>query len=228
MIKFYFNLAPNPMKVALCLEEMGLPYEVIPVDGRRGEQFKPEFLAINPNGKLPAIEDGDAKVFDSNAILLYLGEKTGQFMPANTPKARGELLSWMMFVASGVGPYSGQAVHFRHAAPAGNEYGVERYLFEANRHYAILDEHLAKNQFMLGDTYTVVDMGLWGWARMATYVMGDDAWEKYPNVKRLLDEINARPAAARVDALRQKHAPYFKTEMDDEARKIMFRHIKAA
>src|ERR1700745_3261082 len=118
MIKFYFNLAPNPMKVALALEEMGLPYEAVPVDSRRGEQFKPEFLVVNPNGKLPAIEDGDATVFDRNAILLSLGEKTGQFMPANTPKARGDLLSWMMFIASGVGPYSGQAVHFRHAAPA--------------------------------------------------------------------------------------------------------------
>src|SRR5665647_3496020 len=117
MIKFYYSGAPNPMKVALMLEETGLPYEPVPVDTRKGEQHKPEYLAINPNAKVPAIVDGDATVFDSNAILLYLAEKSGKFLPANTPKLRGELLSWLMFVASGVGPYSGQSVHFRQYAP---------------------------------------------------------------------------------------------------------------
>jgi GST-like protein len=100
MIKFYYNMAPNPMKVALCLEEMGLPYELVPVDTRKGEQHSPEYLAINPNAKVPAIVDGGETVFDSNAILLYLAEKTGKF----TPPKRGEMLSWMMFVASGIGP----------------------------------------------------------------------------------------------------------------------------
>src|SRR5882757_11523079 len=100
MIKFYYSGAPNPMKVALFLEESGLAYEPIPVDTRKGDQYKPEFLALNPNAKVPVIVDGDATVFDSNAILLYLGEKTGKFIPAKTDKARGELLSWMMFVAS--------------------------------------------------------------------------------------------------------------------------------
>ena len=115
MLKFYFNGSPNPTKVALFLEEAGLPYEAIPVDTRKGDQFKPAFLAVNPNGKVPAIVDGDVAVFDSNAILLYLAEKTGKFLP---PAAqRGELLSWLMFVATGVGPFSGQAVHFRHYAP---------------------------------------------------------------------------------------------------------------
>ena len=102
MLKFYYSTAPNPMKVALFLEESGTPYEAIPVDTRKGDQHSPAFLAINPNAKVPAIVDGDAVVFDSSAILLYLGEKTGQFMPPNTLKARGELLSWMMFIASGV------------------------------------------------------------------------------------------------------------------------------
>src|ERR1700760_939811 len=104
MIKFYYNLAPNPTKVALCLEEMGLPYELVPIDTRKGEQHTPTYLAINPNAKLPAIIDGEATVFDSNAILLYLAEKTGQFLPETTSVARGELLSWLMFVASGIGP----------------------------------------------------------------------------------------------------------------------------
>ncbi len=125
MIKFYFNLAPNPTKVALCLEEMGLPYELVPVDTRKGEQHSPTYLAINPNGKVPAIVDGDVTVFDSNAILLYLAEKTGKFLPANTPAARGPLLSWLMFVASGIGPYSGQAVHFKHYAPEQLPYAAQ-------------------------------------------------------------------------------------------------------
>ena len=144
MIKFYFNGAPNPTKVALFLEEAGLPYEPIPVDTRKGEQFKPAFLAINPNGKVPAIVDGDATVFDSNAILLYLAEKTGKFLPPNTPAARGELLSWLMFVATGIGPYSGQAVHFKHHAPEQIAYAHNRYQFEAERHYGILDERLGQ------------------------------------------------------------------------------------
>ncbi|MBM86639.1 MAG: glutathione S-transferase, partial [Rhodospirillaceae bacterium] len=101
MLKFYYNTAPNPMKVALFLEEVGLEYRPVPVDSRAGDQFKPQYVAINPNAKAPAIVDDGNVVFDSNAILLYLGEKTGKFMPQNSVKARGELLSWMMFVASG-------------------------------------------------------------------------------------------------------------------------------
>src|SRR5215813_14414629 len=122
MIQFYFNHAPNPMKVALLLEELGLPYEPIPVDTRKGQQFAPDYLALNPNGKVPTIVDEGVTVFDSNAILLYLSEKTGRFLPEPKPALRGELLSWLMFVASGVGPYSGQAVHFRQYAPTPNEY----------------------------------------------------------------------------------------------------------
>jgi GST-like protein len=107
MINFYYHATPNPAKVALFLEEAGLEYEVTPVDTRKGEQHKPEFLAINPNGKLPAMTDGDAVIFDSNAILLYLADKTGKFLPPAGDKHRGALLSWLMFVATGVGPYSG-------------------------------------------------------------------------------------------------------------------------
>jgi GSH-dependent disulfide-bond oxidoreductase len=162
MIKFYYSLAPNPMKVALCLEEMGLPYELVPVDARKGEQHEPAFLAINPNAKLPAIIDDDATVFDSNAILLYLAEKTGQFLPHPSPKLRGELLSWLMFVASGIGPYSGQAVHFRNVAPEPKDYAVNRYTFEALRHWGIVDTRLGQHRFMIGDSYSIVDMAVWG------------------------------------------------------------------
>ena len=223
MIKFYYNLAPNPTKVALCLEEMALPYELVPVDTRKGDQHKPEFLKVNPNAKVPAIVDGDATVFDSNAILLYLADKTGKFQPAKSDKARGELLSWLMFVASGVGPYSGQAVHFRNVAPEPKDYALNRYAFEAQRHWGILEARLASRKWMLGDAYTVVDMAVWGWSRLIPNVLGPDAPKQYPHLQRHLGEINARPAAQRALALKDKHA--FKTEMDEAARLAMFPHL---
>jgi GST-like protein len=224
MLKFYFNGAPNPNKVALFLEESGLPYEPVPVDTRKGEQFKPEFLKVNPNSKVPAIDDDGVLVFDSNAILLYLAEENGKFLPPNTPANRAQTLSWLMFIATGLGPYSGQAVHFKTAAPKDNDYAVNRYLYEAHRHYKILDDHLAKSRYMVGDTYTIVDMALWGWARLAPFVLGEEGAAKYPNVKRLVDEISARPAASRAIALKDKFT--FKTEMDEEARNHMFGHLK--
>jgi len=224
MIKFYYHPSPNPAKVALFLEESGLPYEVVPVDTRKGEQFKPEYLAINPNAKTPAIVDGDATVFDSNAILLYLAEKTGKFLPGNTPAERGQLLSWLMFVATGIGPYSGQAVHFKHHAPEQIPYAQNRYLYEAQRHFGILNDHLANRKFMLGDVYTIVDMAVWGWARLAPNVLGEAAWAKYANLKRMVDEISARPAAQRAAALKDRHT--FKTEMDEVAVAAMFPHMK--
>ena len=220
MITFYYNMAPNPLKVALFLEEAGLDYEAVPVDSRKGEQHADRYRAINPNGKVPAIVDGDATVFDSNAILLYLAEKTGKFLPGAGDRARGELLSWLMFVATGIGPYSGQAVHFKHFAPKPQDYGIERYQFEAERHWGILDARLGKQPYMLGDTYTIVDMAVWGWARMVPFVIGEGAWEKFPNVKRLLDAIGARPAAQRAEGLKERHA--FKAEMDEDARRHMF------
>ena len=220
MITFHYNLAPNPMKVALMLEETGLDYETVPVDSRRGEQHAEAFRALNPNGKLPVIVDGDATVFDSNAILLYLAEKTGRFLPGAGDKARGELLSWLMFVATGIGPYSGQAVHFKHFAPKPQDYAIERYDFEALRHWSILDERLGRQTYMLGEDYTIVDMAVWGWARMVPFVMGEAAWTKLPNVKRLLDAVNARPAAQRAEAIKGRHS--FKAEMDDDARRHMF------
>ena len=222
MIKFYYSGAPNPMKVALMLEETGLEYEPVPVDTRKGEQHKPDYLAINPNAKVPAIVDGDATVFDSGAILLYLGEKTGKFIPAKSDKARGELLSWMFFVSSGVGPYSGQSVHFRNYAPEKNEYAINRYVYEAQRHFGIINERLANNKYMLGD-YSIVDMNIWGWARLIPNILGENGWAKFPNLKRMVDEISARPAAAKAVALKDRHK--FKTEMDDEAKNAMFRHM---
>jgi GST-like protein len=220
MIRFYYHPSPNPAKIALFLEEAGLPYEFVPVDTRKGDQFKPEFLAINPNAKTPALTDGDAAIFDSNAILLYLAEKTGQFLPEDTPKARGEMLSWLMFVATGIGPYCGQAVHFSRFAPEKLPYAINRYAREAERHWGIIDAQLGKHRYMLGETYTLIDMSVWGWATRLGFAVGENWATMFPNVKRHLDEISARPAAQRATALKDRFA--FKTEVDEEARKILF------
>ena len=220
MLKFYYHPSPNPLKVALFLEEAALPYELILVDTRKGEQHDPAFIAINPNAKTPALVDGDAVVFDSNAILLYLAEKTGKFLPDQTDALRAQTYSWLMFIASGIGPYTGQYVHFRNYAPDPKEYAMNRYDFEAWRHWNILDAHLAKQRYMIGDRYTFVDMAVWGWARAIPFALGADAWSKLPNLKRHFDEINARPAAIRAEALKTRVT--YKTEVDEDAKRAMF------
>jgi GST-like protein len=220
MIKFYYHPSPNPAKVALFLEEAGLPYEMVPVDTRKGDQFKPEFLAINPNAKTPALTDGEATIFDSNAILLYLAEKTGQFLPEDTAAARGQMLSWLMFVATGIGPYCGQAVHFSRFAPEKIPYAINRYAREAERHWGIIEAQLAKHRYMLGDRYTLVDMSVWGWATRLGFALGEEGLARLVNVKRHFDEISARPAAQRAVALKDQFA--FKTEFDEEARRFLF------
>ena len=223
MLKFYYSGAPNPTKVALFLEEAGLPYEAIPVDTRKGEQHTPEYLAINPNAKVPAVVDTDGtRVFDSSAILLYLAEKTGKFLPEQA--LRGELLSWLLFTASGVGPYTGQYVHFKRYAPERIAYAVERYEFEALRHWRILDRHLAGRTWMMGDTYTILDMAVWGWGAPAATVLGEEAWAQLPDLKRLVEAVDARPAAQRALALKERYT--FKTEMDAQSWRAMFPHMK--
>jgi GSH-dependent disulfide-bond oxidoreductase len=226
MIRFYFNRAPNPLKVALFLEESGLPYEALPVDTRKGEQHMPAFRSINPNGKLPAIIDTqgtagkETRVFDSSAILLYLGEKTGRFIGSSD--GRPELLSWLFFVGTGVGPFSGQAVHFQHAAPEPWPYAVNRYRREVERHYKVLDDQLAGREFLLGDEYTIVDMSAWGWIDRAPHVLpgSDDPLAAFVNLKRWLGGMEARPATARARKVGADHA--FKTEMDEVAKRAMF------
>jgi GST-like protein len=220
MIKFYYHPSPNPLKIALYLEETGTPYELIPVDTRKGEQHSEAFKLVNPNAKTPAMLDGDIRVFDSNAMLMYLAEKNGQFVPANTPENKAEMYSWLMFVATGIGPYCGQAVHFKHFAPEPKEYAVNRYDFEAWRHWLLINERLTHQPYMMGHEYSIVDMSVWGWARVVPFVLGPDAWQKLPHVKRLLDEINLRPAAQRAEALKTQFT--FKTEVDADARKMLF------
>jgi GST-like protein len=226
MIRFYFHPTPNPAKVALFLEEAGLDYEVIPVDTSKGEQHLPAFRSINPNGKVPAIVDtegpggAEARVFDSNAILLYLGDKTQRFIGA--PADRPELLSWLFFIATGVGPFSGQAVHFQHAAPEKLAYAINRYRREIERHYRVLDDHLAKREYLAGSEYSIVDMAAWGWLERASRVLpGDgDPLAAFPNLRRFFDTVDARPAAARARLVGRDHV--FKREVDEETRRALF------
>lgn len=220
MLKLYYHPSPNPLKIALYLEESNLPYELVPIDTRKGEQHSPAFLKINPNAKTPALVDGEISIFDSTAILLYLSEKTGQFLPPDTPADRAEMLQWLMFVATGIGPYCGQAVHFKYFAPEPKEYAVNRYLFEAERHWGLIEAHLAGKEWMVAGRYTLVDMAVWGWSRMVPRFLGDGAWAGLPNVKRHLDAINSRPAAQKAEALKERFS--FKQDMDAEARKALF------
>lgn len=230
MIRFYFHPTPNPMKVALMLEETGLPYEVVPVDTRKGEQHAPAFRAINPNEKVPAIVDTEgpggspATLFDSNAILLYLAEKTGQFL--GKPQDRPALLTWLMFIASGLGPYSGQSVHFHRAAPEQIPYAKNRYMREAERHYRVLDERLAASPFLAGADYTIADIAGWGWVDRSNFVLGEGRRAEFPHVARWFVGIEARPAATRARAVGRDHV--FKTEMDEVAKRALFPQNYAA
>ena len=226
MIRFYFHPTPNPAKVALLLEETGLAYEVVPVDTSKGEQHAPAFRAINPNGKVPAIVDTDGpggrevRVFDSTAILLYLAEKTGSLL--GEPGDRAELLSWLLFIASGLGPFSGQAVHFQFAAPEGLDYARNRYRREAERHYQVLNDHLAGREFIVGSSYTIADISAWGWLDRASRVRkGEtDPLAAFPNLKQLFERVDARPAVSRARAVGQDHE--FKKVSDEESKRALF------
>lgn len=218
MLKFYFHQTPNPMKIALFLEETGLDFQLVPVDTLKGDQHTTEYRFINPNGKTPAIEDDGQRVFDSNAILLYLSEKTGKL--GGQPEDRAELLSWLMFIATGLGPYSGQSVHFRHAAPEGLDYAVNRYLREAQRHYEVLEKHMEGREFIVGNEFTLVDVAAWGWIDKATVVLGEKGLKPYPNLSRWFDTVNSRPAALRAREIDK--GVEFKSEFDEEARRAFF------
>jgi len=218
MLKFYFHPTPNPMKVALFLEEAGIEFELCPVDTLKGEQHADKFRVVNPNGKLPAIDDNGTLVFDSNAILLYLAEKHDTLL--GDKAERGSLLSWLMFIASGLGPFSGQSVHFHHAAPGDNAYSKNRYMREAERHYAVLDKHLADREFIVGNDYTIADVAAWGWIDKVTPVLGEGRLAEYPNLQRWFQSVDARPAVARARLVGKDVA--FKSERDEEAARALF------
>jgi GST-like protein len=222
MIDVYSWATPNGHKVHIMLEECGLAYRVHAIDIGSGEQFTPEFLAISPNNKIPAIVDSDGpdgkpmSLFESGAILLYLAGKTGRFLPADT-RGKYEVLQWLMFQMGGVGPMLGQAHHFRIYAPEKIPYAVERYTNEAKRLYGVMNTRLAKSKYLGGSAYSIADIAVFPWLR-SWKNQGID-WADHPHLKGWFDEIAGRPAVKRgVEVL----AAARKALTDDKSREVLF------
>ena len=225
MIDVYSWATPNGHKVHIMLEETGLAYTAHPVDIGAGDQFKPEFLAISPNNKIPAIVDPDGprgadgkpfSLFESGAILIYLAEKTGQFLPSE-PAARYTTLQWLMFQMGGIGPMLGQTHHFRIYAPEQIEYAVNRYTNETRRLYGVMETQLGKTQYLAGNDYTIADIATFPWTR--SWQNQGIEIDQFPNVKRWQAEISARPAVQRgVEVLASVRKPV----MDDKAKEVLF------
>ena len=221
VIDLYSWATPNGHKIHIMLEETGLPYTIHPIDIGRGDQFKPDFLAISPNNKMPAIVDQDGpggrpySLFESGAILLYLAEKTGRLMPPET-RARYDVVQWLMFQMGNIGPMLGQAHHFRHYAPEQLPYAVQRYTNEANRLYGVLDRRLKDHDYLAGD-YSIADIAVWPWVRTPDR-QGVDA-AAFPHYKRWFEAINARPAVQRgVQVLTDRS----RAQLDDKAKEMLF------
>lgn len=222
MIDLYSWATPNGHKVHIMLEECGLAYKVHPIDIGVGDQFKPEFLKISPNNKMPAMVDQDGpggkpmSLFESGAILLYLASKTGKFLPADI-RDRWSTLQWLMFQMGGVGPMLGQAHHFRNYAQVKIPYAIDRYINEAKRIYGVIDRRLAQSPYIACDEYTIADMAIWPWLRLPDKQGVDKA--DFPHFCRWFDKIAARPAVQRgVLVLADLRKPAH----DDKAREILF------
>ena len=223
MIDLYTWPTPNGHKVHIFLEETGLEYTVIPVNILTGDQFDPEFLKISPNNKMPAMVDRDGldgkpyAVFESGAMLLYLAEKTGQFMPSGMAE-RYTVIQWLMFQMGGVGPMLGQAHHFRLYAPEKIDYAFNRYTNEATRLYRVVDTRLAEGEYLAGD-YSIADMATYPWLRY--YENQGQKLEDYPHLKRWYDALSARPAVQRGLAVLQEESRS-PQQMDQQAKDLLF------
>ena len=226
MIDFYYWPTPNGWKVSIMLEECGLEYRLIPVNIGRGEQFQPEFLAISPNNRMPAIVDYDVEgevegeplpIFESGAILIHLAEKTGRFLPSSS-RGRKEMLEWLFWQVGNLGPMAGQVSHFVNYAPGSHPYSSERYNNEYNRCLGVLERRLENRPYLLGDEYTIADMASWPWVLIAKPL--GQTLDEFPNVRRWRQAIKERPAVqAGVDLGRELR----RTAPPDEAeRKILF------
>ena len=222
MIDVYSWATPNGHKIHIMLEELGLEYKAIPIDIGAGDQFTPEFLAISPNNKIPAIVDSDGPegkplaLFESGAILFYLAEKTGKFLPLD-PVGRYTTIQWLMFQMGGVGPMLGQAHHFRIYAPEKIEYAVNRYSNEAKRLYGVMDKQLGVTRYLAGNDYSIADIATFPWTR--SWKNQGIELDEFPNVKRWFDEIAARPAVIRgVEVL----ASARKELTGDKQREVLF------
>ncbi len=226
MLDVYYWTTPNGHKITLFLEETGRPHRILPINIGKGDQFTPEFLAVSPNNRIPAIvdhapADGGAPVsiFESGAILLYLAEKTGAFMPADL-RGRVEVLQWLFWQVGGLGPMAGQNHHFTQYAPERIAYAIERYVNETARLYAVLDKRLRDRAFVAGEDYTIADMACYPWA--VSHEKQQQDLNDFPNLKRWYETIAARPATQRAYALVEKINPDRDKPLDDTARKAMF------
>lgn len=224
MIDLYYWTTPNAHKVTLFLEETAVPYRVVPINIGKGEQFAPEFLAIAPNNRIPAIvdhepADGGApiSIFESGAILLYLADKTGQFMPT-TARGRAEIQQWLFWQMGGLGPMAGQNHHFRNYAPEKIPYAIDRYVNETNRLYGVLNKRLADRLFVAGDDYSIADMASYPW--ILPDAQGQDM-AQFPNLKRWHATIKARPATVRAYDIVQSINPNPGIRTEEE-RRILF------
>jgi GSH-dependent disulfide-bond oxidoreductase len=222
MLQLYSWPTPNGHKIHIMLEECGLPCEIIPINIGTGDQFKPEFLKISPNNKIPALVDPqgpDGKpiwMFESGAILIYLAAKTGKFMP-NSERGKYEVLQWLMFQMGGLGPMLGQNHHFRLYAPEKLPYAIDRYTNEAKRLYGVVDKQLQSNAYIAGKHYTIADMAIWPWLR--NWKNQGMELSDYPALKAWFEKIEARPAVQRgVQHLADLRKPI----TDGKAREVLF------
>ena len=223
MIDLHYWPTPNGHKVTMFLEEVGLPYTIFPVNIGAGEQFKPDFLKIAPNNRMPAIVDHDPvgggdpiSIFESGAILLYLAEKTGRFLPSDA-RGRFKTLEWLFWQMGGLGPMAGQNHHFSAYAPEKLPYAINRYVNETNRLYGVLDRELAKSPFVAGD-YSIADMASYPW--VVPYERQGQKIEDFPNLRRWFETIRDRPAT--VEAYKKGDAVNRPKEMSDEEKKVLF------
>ena len=226
MIELHYWTTPNGHKVTMFLEEAGLPYHLVPVNIGKGEQFRPEFLAIAPNNRIPAILDtepagGGAPVplFESGAILLYLADKTGRFIPpASEVRGRAEVLQWLFWQMGGLGPMAGQNHHFSNYAPEKIPYAIERYVNETNRLYGVLDRRLGDREFVAGDAYSIADMAIYPW--IVPYERQGQKLEDFPNLARWFAAVRERPATQRAYARAKEINP--SPTVSPESRSVLF------
>ena len=225
MIDLYYWTTPNGHKITLFLEEAGLEYKLTPVNIGKGDQFKPEFLKIAPNNRIPAIVDqapadeGEPiTIFESGAILQYLAEKTGQFLPSDL-RGRVETIQWLHWQMGGLGPMAGQNHHFNQYAPEKIEYAIDRYVRETARLYGVLNKRLADHEFVAGNEYTIADMASYPW--IVSHPKQQQNLDDFPNLKRWFNNIGERPATQRAYA-RAAQVNSQPTAHDDEARKLLF------
>jgi GST-like protein len=227
VIDLYYWPTPNGWKISIALEEMELPYEVIPVNIGRGEQFDPAFLKISPNNRMPAIVDHEPlgggeplSIFESGAILLYLGEKSGKFLPEDV-RGRYEVTQWLMWQMGGLGPMLGQNHHFRIYAPEPLPYAVDRYTAEARRLYGVLDGQLERREYICGD-YSIADMACWPW--IVPHERQGVNFDDFPNVGRWYEKLKTHPALQRgFDVCKELRG----AGMDAKAKEILFGHKRA-